>query len=210
MRKRAGILTVCLATANTAMAGSFEPPVVNVVAPAPPAIAPISWAGPYVGGQVSFNSEGQYTLLDLDDPVDEFRFEGNTSFGGFAGYNVQKGAFVYGGEAAAISGGFGDAGAGQSFGPIIDLKARVGIAFGNALIFGVAGGSFTTLDVPPTEAFATSGFTFGGGIDFKINQSMFIGAEYLVRALSGSSNEDADASITTNLQSAQLRVGWTF
>ena len=210
MRIRAGLIPFLLVCANSASAGNYEPPIINIVAPSPPTIAPVSWAGPYVGGLVSFNGSGEYTLLDVGEPVSVFRFDGNTSFGGFAGYNVQKGAFVYGGEVAANSGGLGDAGAGESFGPIFDVKARAGFALGNALIFGVAGGSFANFNVPPTETFATSGFTFGAGIDFKINQHMFIGAEYLVRDLSGGSNEDGDASITTSLQSTQLRIGWTF
>ncbi len=196
--------------AGSAMAGSFTAPVI-IAAPiiAPPVII-TDWRGPYAGGLVSFNSAGDYTLFDVGSPVDTLSLDGNTSYGGFAGYNFQNRAFVYGGEVAVHSGGMAEIGSDISFGPVVDLKARAGFVIGNALAYGVVGGAFSTLHRPPTEEFASSGFTYGAGLDLQLNERWFVGAEYLVRDLSGASNENSDESITATLQSVQLRIGMQF
>lgn len=211
MRKVALInFAVVLLSSSAAIAGNYSTPVIiEIPIIAPPAMI-TDWRGPYVGGLVSFDFASEYTLLDVGLPVDTFPLSTNTSYGGFAGYNFQNRAFVYGGEVAVNSGGMAVDGTDISFGPVFDVKARAGFTFGNALVYGVVGGSFTTLSVPPTEEFPSSGLTYGAGLDYLINEHMFVGAEYLVRDLAGDSNDASDSSITATLQSAQLRVGWKF
>ena len=210
--KTLSLTAVLLAScAGSAMAGSYTAPVI-IAAPiiAPPATI-TDWRGPYVGALVSFNSAGEYTVSDAGLPVDTNRLDSNTSFGGFAGYNFQNRAFVYGGEVAVHSGGMSVFGTDISFGPVIDLKARAGFTLGSALAYGVVGGSFATLhDTTVPQDFASSGFAYGAGVDLQLNEHWFVGAEYLVRDLSGTSNDSPTETITSSLQSVQLRVGWKF
>lgn len=203
-------ITAVVLSGHTVMAGSYSTPTYVETPIVAPPITITDWSGPYVGGSVNFDLASEYTLLDVGLPVDTFLLSPNTSFGAFVGYNIQHQAFVYGGELAINSGGMTAEATDASFGPVIDVKTRAGFVLGNALIYGVVGGSFTTLSVPPTEEFPSSGLTYGVGLDYLINEHLFVGAEYLVRDLTGGSNEASDSSISATLQSAQLRVGWKF
>jgi len=208
------ITTILLAScAGAAMAGSFTTPVIIAAPIIAPPVTITDWRGPYAGGLVNFNSAGDFTFYDVGLPVDTFSLDGNTSYGGFAGYNFQNRMFVYGGEFAVHSGGMAVDGSDTTgFGPVFDLKARAGFAVGNALAYGVIGGSFSTLSRPAVDAFTfpSSGFAYGAGVDFQLNDRWFVGAEYLVRDLSGTSTQNSNESITATLQSVQLRIGIQF
>ncbi len=200
--------------ASTALAGSPDtlvyqaPP--QVVAPA---AAAADWSGFYAGGMVSFDSAGLVQLFDTNNgsPGASSPMNDNTSFGGFAGYNFQRGAFVFGGEFAVSSGGLT-----ATVNPLIryeevfDLKARAGYSFGSAMVYGVVGGSYSNLQWSQVFNVPSTGLTYGAGVEYMIGQQIFIGAEYLVRDLTGERDDGfpEEARITT--QSAQLRVGWHF
>ena len=150
--------SVCLFAASASFAGNVA--VIDVAAAAIVTPAANDWSGLYAGGLVSFDSgEVQYSKGGSMGPIDEL--ESTTAFGGFAGYNIQRGTLVFGGEVAATSGGISTVRSSNSgYGPIIDLKARVGYSFGKTLAYGVAGWSFATFD-NGRDQFASSGFAFG-------------------------------------------------
>ncbi len=195
--------------AGAALAGSTEAPVFPVTQIAPPAAA--DWSGFYAGGMVSFDSSDRLQFFEDGNPQAITALTSVTSFGGFAGYNIQSGSMVYGAELAISSGGLYLTAAPDShYQAVYDLKARVGYSFGNVLAYGVIGGSFSNLDQGVIEQYASSGFTYGAGVDYQFNQHMFVGVEYLVRDLSGAAATSPGLSTSATIQSAQLRVGWKF
>lgn len=180
-----------------------EPEVVEAAASA------TDWNGFYVGGMASFDSgDFDYFLNGTYDTT--LAMEGDM-YGIFAGYNIQRGAMVYGGEIAYSTGsvfltGFPT----YEFTSMVDVKARVGYAAGNnALIYAVAGGSFGPWDNGFDSNYAMSGINFGAGVDFLVTDSIFIGGEYLMRSLSGDAGNGVD-SYETSMQSIQIRAGMKF
>ncbi len=194
-----------VAVASGAMAGSAGPaPVVPVAVVAPAAAS--DWSGFYVGGLVSFES-GDVAGFVNDVQVSSFDLVATTGFGGFAGYNKQVNALVFGGEIAYTSGDI-------DIGPLpnsfytdrIDLKARAGYSLGRAMVYGVVGYSFADVDDSGTIV-ASSGLNYGVGVDVMVGERFFVGAEYLMRDLSG---EIAPNRADGNLDSASIRAGIKF
>lgn len=185
-----------------AMAGSIVPPIIEEVAILPPAI-PGEF---YIGGVFSL-ATGQ----DSTATSGPFPLEGNM-FGVFAGYNVLRNSpWIFGAEAAYQ---FGDIspntplappGAGLDY--MLDAKARLGYRLGNAMVYGVAGGAFSTYDDGFGAQIPVSGFAYGGGVELKLNPRLFVGVEYLARNLTGSAGI-ATADLTVN--TTQFRVGLSF
>ena len=136
------------------------------------------WTGGYIGLQ------GGYGWTEPDADVDAFGLDDVSSgmFGGYAGYNWQYGAWVFGAE-GDINGVWND----KSFtfaGPppvtvdigtdwLASLRARTGYAFDNTLFF-VTGGvawtkasaDVTTLGVTFDSDETLTGWTLGGGLEY--------------------------------------------
>lgn len=169
------------------------------------------WSGFYAGGMVSFDSaDGEIIIYSNGAPVNAFTANTVTSFGGFAGYNFQLNNFVLGGEAAISSGGIGaTVNPNIHYETFYDLKARVGYSVGKALPYAVLGYSIAHLDAV-TNQVPSAGLTYGAGVDYMINDHIFVGAEYLIRDMEGTSQQSPLTTIETTIQSAQLRVGWKF
>ena len=208
MMMKLSILPIAVLISTNAIAGSavmLPEPSPQVMA-APSLVSSVyDWSGLYVGGVVSFDSgERDY------DEINTFPYDAVTNYGGFAGYNFQSGAIVYGAEVSATTGtfipvGFPD----ENHTYFLDVKARVGYAAGNALIYAAAGGSWshfaTDLD------YNLSGFNYGAGVDYAFGEHMFAGIEYMARNVSGyrgGDTSDTHAVVTT--QSIQLRIGYNF
>ncbi len=201
-----------LATFTGAQAGSFDAP--STVNPIPQASAVTDWNGFYAGAQAGF---AQGTLDAYQNGVYSFGLptEG-TLIGVFAGYNMQRGNFVFGGEAA------------YNFGELdtipsdthtmvtkdhIDLKARAGFAFGDALVYGFAGYSFATMiESPSAVSQVISGLNYGAGVDYQFHNGMFVGLDYTIRDLSGDFDQVAFPGWTIQgpVSSINLRVGKQF
>jgi len=193
--------------AAPALAGSPEALVFQ--APEVVPAAQTDWSGFYAGGLVSFDSA--VGLLQLQ-PGGNSPMLDSTSYGAFAGYNIQKGAFVYGGEFAVSSGGLTSTIASSIYyEQVFDLKARAGYSFGKIFAYGVVGGSYSNLHWNNLGLAAPSyGLAFGAGVEYMLGDHMVVGAEYLVRGLSGEFNNGNGQVASTTIQSAQLRVGWKF
>jgi outer membrane immunogenic protein len=126
----------------------------------------------------------------------------------FIGYNIQRGALVYGAELAVSVSDVGGGGlsGGRVFDSYTDLKARAGYAFGDLLAYGVAGLSQGNLPAG-VERFAFRGPSYGIGVDYRIDSGIFTGAEYLIRDL----EEDAPGGhLEADGGSLSLRLGIEF
>ena len=181
------LLTTMLLAAFTASAGFAQ-----------------GWSGYYAGGTVGFNSGDHFFEGEGTYPSE------GTTFGAFAGMNFQSGNIVYGGEIAYLGGDvFIPAEPSYRYVSFVDVKARVGMEFGSALIYGVAGFSGGLHE--NGNSFDTSfntGYNYGIGVDYMISDRMFVGAEYLIRELKG--EWDVGADFEGSDQSLQLRVGYKF
>ena len=171
-----------------------------------PAAQAADWTGAYAGLTGSFGTTGTAQYV----PGSSFDLEGDEIFGGFAGYNMAYGSFVVGGEIAYSAGPVFQTGfPAYELTDFIDFKARVGATYGEALFYGVAGWSTATQDEGGGEQITMSGLNYGIGVDFLVTDNIFVGAEYLIRDLSGDSDVGT-WSLDADPQSFQLRVGMKF
>jgi len=206
MDKIITLSALAISMASIAIAGSVTPPAADVAIMAPAPFGATDWSGFYAGASVGMASGNLENVALINDDLDS-----NTLFGVFAGYNLQRGNLVFGGEveytltpvefATFTTSTLEDS---------IDLKGRVGYAFGNALVYGVAGYSFTTLDDDP-ELAPLSGISIGAGLDYKIGDRYFVGAEYLARNVSGAFENNPLNTFTDQvISTVRLRAGVSF
>ncbi len=218
MRKIIVATAILASLASSALAGRFgpltEPLTQNISAP-PAAVS--GWDGFYLGGLASFdNGDARATLNNqraADRAVIAFllnsAFTPSSAYGGFVGFNRQINTAVVGLEAAYTTGDVFTVNPTTSFfGDRFDMKARLGFSLGSALVYGVAGYSFADFTDAGT-VFSSSGMNYGVGVDIKIGERMFVGAEYLMRDMTGTSPLSR-FTITSNLDSAAIRIGMEF
>lgn len=176
MRKVLGLVGSALLFAGPALAADLArrppPPPYK----APPPVPVFSWTGFYIGGHGGYgwsNSQG----LDL---------KGGFA-GGQVGYNYQMNNFVWGIEG---DGAWADISQSSAFLPatsfrfnaLASLRARLGLAFGNALLYGTAGGGWAhgKLEIVGFSASQWhSGWTAGGGVEYAFTPNWTGKVEYL-------------------------------
>ncbi len=192
---------IVAASATIAFAGgtATPPPAAVVIAPEPPSLA---FEGPYAGLefgllQPSLTEDGT-TDLDLDD---------GSGYGLFAGYNIQNGSLVYGGELRYVV--FQDAIGlgGAEIENVIDLRARVGFAASEQLmVYGAAGYSMADATNGATSV-DLEGFSYGIGMEYNINERLFLGADFTGRDLEG---DAGGLTYEGDANTATLRLGLRF
>ena len=164
-----------------AIAGNIDTPTADSVIAPPPTSTVTDWSGGYVGLSYGFAS-GDYSFTSAPSGRD---MDDGSLTQLFGGYQVQRGALVYGGELAfgsaqdTVVTGFPNA----QVTDMIDLKGRVGYASGDFLIYGVLG--YTMSEYSNTIKWDIGGINYGIGVDYAISDNFVIGAEYLIRDLSG-------------------------
>lgn len=143
--------------------------------------------------------------------------------GGFVGYNMVQGNWVFGGE-LALSGNYGSdfqySKGGESFSinRLVDLKARAGHTFGKTFVYGVVGYSKAQVDTGPYWSPAdvsVDGVSVGLGFEAPLSQNSFIGGEVLSRKLDTSGTIYGSMPATTyldvnHLTTATMRIGFRF
>ena len=193
------------ATAGMAGAIAEEAPV-SAAAPVAPA-ASVDWSGFYAGGLVSFVG-GDVSGFINNIQVSNFSLDATTAFGGFAGYNKQINSMVLGAELAYT---MGDIPITTLLGSYVtdnvDAKGRLGYSFGSALVYGVVGYSWATTSDAGT-LYPASGLNYGVGLDYMVNDHIFVGAEYLMRNLTGF--DIGVNRIDATINSATIRAGYKF
>jgi uncharacterized caspase-like protein/opacity protein-like surface antigen len=179
------------------------------------------WTGFYVGGFASAGWQNTDTTFGGNGPTDSIRTSidaGNVPSrlptsgdsvmgGGLIGFNWQTGAFVYGAEAdfsAAHLGGSGSQSV-NPFGVTVStrtrnelftlgtVRGRLGVAFGDLLIFGTGGygyghgGQSGSIAPDPTDnptyvgadGGMRSGWVLGGGIEYALGPRISLKLDYL-------------------------------
>ena len=205
MNKILTLSALAVSMASTAIAGSATPSATDVAIMAPAPLGATDWSGLYFGASAGVANGNLENILLVNDDLDN-----NSLFGAFAGYNQQRGNLVFGGEVEFTLTPIEFVNFTTIMENNIDLKGRVGYAFGDALVYGVAGYSLTTLNDDPALA-PLSGISIGAGLDYKIGDRYFAGAEYLARNVSGAFDNNPLNTFTDQLISTvKLRVGVSF
>lgn len=142
------------------------------------------WTGTYAGFQAGGSD------IDVDGPD----LEGDgPSYGLFAGYNVQNGGVVYGGE-IDFDGTEYDIGSGTAeVDSTARLKARFGGDVGGGLLYGTTGVVWAT----SPELGDDNGYFVGAGYDFPVSSDVTVGAELLQHQFDDYNNSGLDVGVTT-------------
>ncbi len=180
-----------------------------------PTTALADWTGWYGGLSAGSSTNNEFTItsgvgadIDLDD---------SNNFGGFAGFLTQNGSVVYGGEVAISN--FSDLGGTVATGfdleldgLVFDFRARAGVTFGDVLAYGVFGISSYAFANDLFDDFEQSGFNYGAGIEYQVNDNLFFGAEYLSRQIDGTTPVGTEFQVTHEsiVNSIGLRAGFKF
>lgn len=158
-------------TADPADNGVYQPPVYNV---APPA----DWTGLYMGPMLG------YIWGNLDPDTGTKVDTDGILLGGFAGYNFQMGALVFGAEAdlAMTSMDGSEGGTDGDADWTGSARGRLGYAWDRYMIYGTAGLGFLSADVDlggASDEKTHVGLTIGAGVESMVNESFSARGEYL-------------------------------
>ncbi|MEJ8560787.1 porin family protein [Yoonia sp. GPGPB17] len=216
-----------LKTAETTLRGTLKQTVLGAILLAP-TVAAADWSGAYAGVQLDALVGDDIFIAPVFDggiAVPEDSLDVDSVISGFAGYQIQQGDFVIGGELAL---GQANGLTADDFDGIttdarlIDVKARVGYDLGNTLIYGVAGFSQSRLlDVDQEEDFlgldldTSTGVNYGFGVDYQINAQFTVGAEYLIRDLAAEDEitqfgDTIAARVDSSIESFGIRAAFNF
>jgi outer membrane immunogenic protein len=166
---------------------------VTALAATSTAVVAQDWTGGFVG--LSFGSTTGNA--SADGLVSEYDIRSRNA-SAFIGYDHQLGnGFVLGGELSAMIGPtpLVDTEYGTSFNNVVDVKVRLGKAFGNTLLYGTVGVSSaeeTYFDNDTQGAMGSkNGTNFGIGVEHRIGKNFTIGAEYTRRLLDTTYNSSS-------------------
>ena len=155
-----------------AIAGNIDLAIADPVIATPPTSTVTDWSSGYCslsyssgGGTISYSSSSTYDYVD------------DTAIGGFCGNNWQRSNIVYGGELNVTGGSLGLDNIVDELGTRIELRARVGYAMGEALVYGFLG--YGTSEITrggnvPGE-YDVAGGTYGLGVDYMVTDNIFVG-----------------------------------
>ena len=183
--------------------------------------APYDWSGPFAGiygGGGAIVNEITLGGANLDG------VGGEGVFGGaFAGYDFQVGRFVLGlqGEigisdirtTASVPGFALESSSDWDW----SISARAGVPFQRALLYGIAGYTWTEYEVEITSGGGTATFTeeydgwhVGAGVDVAVTDRVFAGVEYRYTELSGEDWSVSGLDVEPSSHTGRLRVGFRF
>lgn len=209
MRILSAALMATIIVPTAAFAGPIEVPHV----PPPVVVAPaVSWDGFYAG--LSYSA----TTGDIDFiPAPAQALDDGELYSLFAGYRVQNGNLVYGGELGvhvvdeiAVT---GFTGVSALDGTFIDARATLGYAFGSLLVYGAVGYSMGTYDdflAGTGDEFDLSGYNYGIGAEYQISERFVLGLDYTARMLEGDNPLNAAQSAEVDLNTISLRASFRF
>lgn len=195
---------ILLALPAAAFAGPADVP-----PPLPPVIVPVEepFEGFYVGLEYG-HAFGDITVTEQGDPPETFDIDNESTYGLFAGYNVQNGALIYGAELRYL---VVDMDPDPDFPnvfieDIVDIRARLGYALGErAMVYGAVGYSMVGGNSSP-GALDLTGYNYGLGAEYNVSDSFFVGVDYTGRELEDSiPGFDFEASVNTLTLRAGLR-----
>lgn len=190
-------------TASAALASgpvTVAPPEV-VYTPAAPVR---DWSGAY--GGLSYSTISGAITENVFSPLTTPDFDNTTGAGVFAGYNWQRGNFVFGGEVSFINFDSQYIGFVNHQQDALELRGRAGYAFDSVLVYGFLGAARSTITSGLTD-FTMDGYSFGVGLQALVTDHVFVGAEIARRTVNFT---NAFNDITTDIDTISLRVGYQF
>src|SRR5215813_13587928 len=202
----------CAVLGAVRLAGAADIPY-PVKSPPAPVVVPDPWAGFYLGGQIGYGSDDvrwrNLGASSFFSPLNSVTHDrgGGVIGGGQVGYNVQFNRLVFGVEGSFSGAGFDRSFASPYF-PATDVwsskltwlgtvTGRVGYGFDTWLPYvkgGFAAGNVETsiqsnpFGVMSQGSSVHSGWTLGGGVEFKIAPQFSLGLEFMHTDL-GRSND---------------------
>jgi len=212
-------LKIMLAASAMALVGVGAARAADVFEQPPMEAVPyFTWTGGYAGLQGGY----AWTNLGVDGGAFAIDDLNGGLFGGYAGYNWQSGAWVFGAE-GDFNGLWNDQTFAGPFPSSVDIgtdwlasiRGRLGYAYDRALIFGTAGVGFTeaTSDInfgggatlSGSDSF--TGWTLGGGAEYAFTDNWIGRAEYRYYDF-GNKDLDGPAGVGgINLNTSTLTVG---
>jgi outer membrane immunogenic protein len=174
-----GIAVAVFASAMSLSTAAFAADVIEQAPQAPePMTVSEQWTGPYVGIYAAYNWMSSTFKPGSDiDGID------GVGAGAYAGYNYQIDPnFVVG-----VEGMVGFSGAENNFnGTTVEqdwdasLRARLGYAFGDSMLYGIGGlaGTKATVDNGGTDSQTHLGWTIGAGFETMLTQNVVGRVEY--------------------------------
>lgn len=191
------------AMSTTAFAGGYVAPVTEAPVYVPVIVQAHDWSGAYAGLKVGQTS-GDW---DYDNGYYANTFDSGTTVGGFAGYNLQRGNLVFGGEVGLTHLGITDPGyTPWGIGNVLELKGRLGYAMDRVMVYGTLGYMSGTISDGSNE-FDLNGMTYGIGAEFMVTDRVFAGLEFQRAALTGTYLGN---DVVSDLDTVALRVGFQF
>jgi outer membrane immunogenic protein len=167
----------------------------------PEPLSAYSWAGPYLGATLGYEWGS----------VDNNNTQPSGIAGGIeAGYNWQRGAFVFGGETDIQLSSADDTLSPYEFSNpwFGTIRGRAGVALNNVLLYGTAGLSYGELRADSfnlTESHTSIGWVAGGGVEFAFTPRWSAKAEWLYLDLADSAF--SLTGVNNGLSANLLRVG---
>lgn len=183
-----GSAALIVAGTGAAMAGNpvSAPADPVIVQPVTPVMTTGDWTGGYVGASGGF---GNWDLGAANSD--------GGNYGAYAGYDYDFGSYTLGGEVQYIDNDVNIGG--TTIDGVTRVKARAGYDAGNTLVYGVAGYGNAS-----TSAGSSDGYVAGVGMDYKFNNGVTVGAEYLYNDYGSVGGN----SLTGN--TVEARVGYRF
>lgn len=225
--KVVGFVLLAAAVAPAANAADLyrnPPPAAAYV---PPVAPTNTWAGFYLGVNGGYGWGGGSDTFTYGDALSRAQPEGGFG-GGQLGYNFQSGSFVYGVETDFQGGDISDRVTGSDYSGrermdwFGTVRGRAGFAFDRALIYGTGGFAYGDVMQHATingDGFGDSGatrtgFTLGGGIEYKLNNSWSLKAEYQYLDFGSEKLTDsaglATGDLDTNYHTARIGLNYRF
>lgn len=192
-----------------------------------------SWAGPYIGGSLGYaKHKADWKENDDDWWVGTEKADSSGIYGGgYAGYNLQSGMFVYGIEAdIGVASNSTEDNLSDYYDDVVQndlnwistIRARVGIAKGNYL-FTLTGGygvadfdtNLTSVDYPGDAYNAKgtrNGWVAGGGVEYRWSDNLSIRFDALYHDFGKKTYTQSGDTDTVEISNTVLtgRVGITY
>jgi outer membrane immunogenic protein len=176
------VIGAALVLATSGLAAAADLPAAPYYT-APEPLTAYSWAGPYLGATLGY----EWGAVS-NSPTRPSGIAGGVE----AGYNWQRGAFVFGGEADIQLSGADDTLSPFEFSNpwFGTVRGRAGASLSNVLVYGTAGLAYGELRADSfnlTESHVNVGWTAGLGVEVGLTPRWSAKAEWLYLDLSGRS-----------------------
>ncbi len=231
----AAAIAILAVSAPAALAGGYQPPVVEtaVVAPIVEATSYSDWAGAYVGGTLGYVISGD-ERVGFSDAADNYVGDvGNVDLSGVTGgirlgYRIQRDAWVFGAELGYEAMGVeGDVSYDNAVGAgtitsnvdnVLALRFKTGrVVSEDTLFYGIAGiarGKFSydlagtaVAAADTSESYSHSGYVLGLGVERKLSERLSVTGEWEYGRF-GKTDLDLGGAVTrATPKYNQLRLG---